>query len=146
MRVYLQLLFTIGLIFLGTVTYSQTTLETRLRELPENTKITVNYSLKLPEGAKSVWLDNGKGKICSCQLLIAESNNENRVYQSNQTLSLKKITIKGLFDGSQMHVARVYFHNTDDYFKFKCYARDILVKHIAEYLNIDNIGAVAKED
>jgi hypothetical protein len=104
-----------------------------VRELPTNTAITINKEFTIQAGAQSYVLDSGKGKICNCQFFTQESN-QNRLYDINQQLSLKNITIQGLFDGSQMHVARIYFNGTKDYFKLKCYGRDILVKHISEFL------------
>lgn len=125
---------------------AQVGLDTKLRALPENTEIRVQTAFEIPADAKSVMLDNGKGKICSCQLFTPEPSAQSRSYTTEETLLLRTITIKGLFDGSQMHVARIYFHNTRDYFKLKCYAREILVEHIAEFLRVDDVDSLVKED
>lgn len=137
---------TLFLMVLNTLSYGQIIPETSLRELPENTQMVVNKSFEISSEAKSVWLDNGKGKICSCQFFSSNTEGKTRFYQTGNILLLKKVIIKGLFDGSQMHVARIYFNNTDDYFKVKCYARDILVGHISGYLNVGSVNSVAKED
>ncbi|MCH2022595.1 MAG: hypothetical protein MK207_08975 [Saprospiraceae bacterium] len=104
-----------------------------VRELPSNTTITINKEFTVQAGAQSYLLDSGKGKLCSCQF-FTQRKNKTRIYEINDQFSLKNVTIKGLFDGSQMHVARMYFNGTKDYFKLKCYGRDILVKHISDYL------------
>ncbi len=124
--------------------YSQIAINTDLRNLAQNTEFVLNKPFTIPANSKSVLLDEGTGKICSCQFFTTKSDKE-RIYKKNKLLYLNNITIKGLFDGSQMHIARIYFIGTDDYFKFKCYTRDILVNHLSEFFSIGNIN-VASED
>ena len=130
LRTFSLLLF--FLIF-GQGLFAQIAQNALVRALPSNTAITINKEFTVQAGAQSHLLDSGKGKICNCQF-FTNGSNQNRTYDINQQLSLKNITIKGLFDGSQMHVVRMYFNGTQDYFKLKCFGRDILVKHISEFL------------
>lgn len=125
---------------------AQVATSTKLSKLAINTKIALKESFEIPKGAKSVVLDNGKGKICSCQFFTHSAEKKSQLYETERLFSFKTVTIKGLFDGSQMHVARIYFNNTSDYFKLKCYTRDILVEHISEYLKVGTIDTVANEN
>lgn len=139
MRTFLQLCMSLAITvscLMSNDLQAQIMADTKLMTLPEGTKMAMKESFGIPVGAKSVLLDNGKGKICSCQFFTATAQDEIQLYDSKHLFSLRKVTIKGLFDGSQMHVARIYFENTSDYFKLKCYTRDILVKHVSDYLTI----------
>ena len=68
------------------------------------------------------------------------------MFAQDQIFSLKSVSIKGIFDGSQMHIARIFLNETAGYFKFKCYARDILVEHISDFLEVDTTGLVEKTE
>jgi len=118
--------------------------EARLRDLEEGTTITFNEKVVLPAGQTSLWLDTGKGKTCSCQF-FGKDTGEETIYEAGKQLSLRLVSVKGLFDGSQMHVARVYFNETPNYFKFKCYARDINVGHIADFLTVESNAVITKK-
>lgn len=145
----LQLPIYLLIIFWCTISlgaHAQVTTDTKLSKLPPNTKIAFKEPFEVPIGVKSVVLDDGKGKICSCQFFTHSTQEKNQFYDTERLFSFKTITIKGLFDGSQMHVARIYFNNTSDYFKLKCYTRDILVEHISEYLTVGTVDTVANEN
>lgn len=123
---------------------AQVTNEVKLRDLPAGTTITLNQEFALPAGQTSLWLDSGKGKTCSCQFFGKDTGQET-AYAKGQELTLRQISVKGLFDGSQMHVARVYFNETPNYFKFKCYARDIDAEHVSDYLTIEQDVDITKK-
>jgi hypothetical protein len=89
-------------------------------------------------------LDNGDGKICSCQFFTQEDSID-RVYEQGKSLRIRNITIKGLFDGSQMHVARIYFEQSSSYFKFKCYSREITIQQLQDYITIGEHSIASEE-
>ena len=122
---------------------AQVTTKTRLRDLSANTKVNLTKGYLIPAETESIIIDSGEGKLCSCKI-FAQKLIVGHEYEKDKQLTLKAIEIKGLFDGSQMHVARVYFNETSDYFKFKCYARDILVEHVLEYLIFEENALVGK--
>jgi len=134
----------IFLLFMTNSLSAQVAPETGLRSLAFNTEISFAQEFTVPAGARSLWLDSGKGKLCSCQFFTKESEVDKK-YEKSQQFSLRDVTVKGLFDGSQMHVARIYLNENSDYFKFKCYTRNILVEHVSEFLTIGS-GIVVKQD
>ena len=147
MKTTLQLLFfTSCLLFCSNSLFAQIDTETNISVIPLNTEISISKQFVIPAGANAVTLDDGKGKLCSCKFYTPESE-ETRTYEQNQSKTLKNITIKGLFDGSQMHVARVYFNESNEYYKFKCYSRDIKVKDIAPFIRfgLDTMVKVKEE-
>lgn len=146
MRTFLSLIFVVLFVFTFSHTQAQVAESTSLYDLPEGTEFTIKKSFEIPAGAKSILLDDGKGKICSCQFFTSEAKEQGQLYHTNYSLSLKTVSVKGLFDGSQMHVARIYFKNTSDYFKLKCYTRDLLVEHLSDYLNVGTVDSVAREN
>lgn len=147
MRTFLQLFIVVILfsLMLNKV-QAQVTIDTKLNDLLEGTKVTIKTAFEIPAGAKSILLDDGKGKICSCQFFASETKENKQLYNREHLFSLRTVVIKGLFDGSQMHVARIYFKNTSDYFKLKCYTRNLLVEHVLDYLNVGTVDSVAREN
>jgi hypothetical protein len=141
-------LYTLGafifFLFMTKSLSAQVAPQTGLRSLAFNTEISLAQEFTIPAGVNSLWLDSGKGKLCSCQFFVKDSQREKQ-YEKSQQFSLKQVTVKGLFDGSQMHVARIYFNESNDYFKFKCYTRNVLVQHVSEFL-IFGSGIVVKQD
>ena len=144
MKKRIHLFIFISFVLLTTTTLqAQITSKTNLRDLPVSLDVSIAKSFEVPSDTTSVLLDNGKGKVCSCQFFTDKST-QVKFFDKSLELTLKDITVKGLFDGSQMHVARVYFNETDSYFKFKCYARDIKVEHVLEFLTFGS-NIVANE-
>lgn len=88
----------------------------------------VKDSIFIPSAMNNVWVDSGEGKLCSCQFWV-HPKNQPRQLTTQQALDIADIQIKGLFDGSQMHVVRIYL-DTRDYFKLKCYGKRITKKHL----------------
>ncbi len=115
-----------------------------IRNLPEHTEVWIQQAFDIPALKKSILVDNGDGKICSCQFFTQKDSTE-RIYEQGKLLRIRNITIKGLFDGSQMHVARVYFEHNNSYFKFKCYSREITIKQLQDYITIRE-NSIASEE
>lgn len=115
-----------------------------VRNLTKNTEFTVQQAFQIPAKKKSILIDNGDGKICSCQFFTQESTVE-RVYEQGKVLRIRNITIKGLFDGSQMHVARIYLENSPSYFKFKCYSREITIEQLQDFVSIGDNNIASEE-
>jgi hypothetical protein len=115
-----------------------------VRNLPKQTEVWLRQAFEIPALKKSVLLDNGDGKICSCQFFTQEDSID-RVYEQGKSLRIRNITIKGLFDGSQMHVARIYFEQSSSYFKFKCYSREITIQQLQDYITIGEHSIASEE-
>lgn len=129
-------------ILMGTASQAQ-----QLTELETATPFVIKQAFEIPLGAQSMVLDQGKGKMCSCQFFAVDTKEGETVsYTAGQELILRKVTVKGLFDGSQMHVARIYFQNTNDYFKFKCYTRNITLEHIQDFLELGKTNKTVLEE
>jgi len=106
-----------------------------LADLPANTSIYMKSDINIPKGASSVLLDSGQGKICSCQFFINPVD-YNRELKAKRPLQVKKIKVKGLFDGSQMHVFKIYLNDSNDYFKLKCYTAQLQIKDFNKFFHL----------
>lgn len=107
-----------------------------LADLPNNTTIYIKSDTKIPKGTSLVTLDNGQGKMCSCQFFITPTDYD-RELKAKRPLSVKKIKVKGLFDGSQMHVFKIYLNGSSDFFKLKCGTAQLQIKDFEALFDID---------
>lgn len=139
--IFLSLFFSV---FLYSNLRAQSPNEIFIRNLPKQTKAFLQKAFEVPALKNSFLVDNGDGKICSCQFFI-QIDSIDRVFEQGKLLRIKNITIKGLFDGSQMHVARIYFEDSSGYFKFKCYSPEITIQQLQEYISIGENSIANKE-
>ena len=108
-----------------------------LADLPVNTTIYIKSNTKIPKGTTLVTVDDGQGKMCSCQFFITPTDYD-RELKAKRPLSIKEIKVKGLFDGSQMHVFKIYLNGSNDFFKLKCDTAALQIKDFEALFHIDH--------
>jgi hypothetical protein len=125
----------ISLFFVQSI-FAQIYDDSYLVDLPVNTSIYIKKNIKIPQGGNSILLDSGQGKVCSCQFFVSPVD-YNRELKATRPLQVKKIEVKGLFDGSQMYAFRLYLNGSNDYFKLKCYTGQLQIKDFNNFFNLD---------
>ena len=60
----------------------------------------------------------------------------NRQCSRRDQLLIDMIKVKGVFDGSQRHIARIYLKGNIGYFKLNCYSRRMMLEHALEFFDI----------
>lgn len=130
----MKILTLLALFFTAYFSSAQLTHNTYLSNLPQGTKIQLKHSFSIPSYQNSVTIDAGESNRCSCHY-YTKSTAEERLIDKNIPLAVRHVSVKGIFDGSQRHVARIYLKNQAGYFKLKCYSRRMLVEHVLDYFN-----------
>jgi hypothetical protein len=131
----IKLIFSFVSLFSICPVFAQVTTETILTELPPSTLLYSKSDFEVPSNSISVVLDSGAGKSCSCQF-FTEKKDYDRTINSTDQLLIDMIKVKGIFDGSQMHIARIYLKGNIGYFKLKCYSRRMMLEHALEFFDI----------
>ena len=118
--------------FQGNAQYSKLSF---LSELPLDSELYLKSDFIIPGNTSVVLLDTGIGKRCSCQFFTYKKDFERTIRPSDKLL-IDKVSVKGVFDGSQTHVSRIYLKNKIGYFKLKCYSKRMLIDHALDFFDI----------
>ena len=108
---------------------------TFLSELTLDSELYLKSDFVIPKNTSVVTLVSGIRKRCSCQFFTHKRDFERVIRQSDKLL-ISKVSVKGVFDGSQTHVSRIYLKNKIGYFKLKCYSKRMLVDHALDFFDI----------
>ena len=106
-----------------------------LSDLPLDSELYLKSDFIIPQKTSVVILDSGIRKRCSCQFFTHKKDFE-RIIKPSDKLLIEKVSVKGVFDGSQTHVSRIYLKNKIGYFKLKCFSKRMLVDHALDFFNI----------
>ena len=131
----IKLIFSFVFMFSICSVFGQLTNETILTELPSSTLLSSKSNFTVPSNSTSVLLDSGLGKPCSCQF-FTDKKDYDRMINSQDQLLIDMIKVKGVFDGSQRHIARIYLKGNIGYFKLNCYSRRMMLEHALEFFDI----------
>lgn len=128
----MKTLFLLAFFFTTYFSSAQLSHNTYLANLPQDTKIQLKHSFSIPSYQSTLTIDAGESNRCSCHY-YTKSTAEERLIDKNIPLEVRHVSVKGIFDGSQRHVARIYLKNQAGYFKLKCYSRRMLIEHVLDY-------------
>lgn len=131
----MHMLFIFSLILSSSAAFTQVQSNAHLSHFNKALQLRPKKAFVLPAYHAVVAIDKNNNKRCSC-VFYSQKLAKDLVFDSSSVLSIRHISVQGIFDGSQQHVARIYLKNHSGYFKLKCYARRMLVEYLSDYFTI----------